>query len=210
LKKANKVAILIFVMIVAVVILAYIFVYSEETENINHDIFTVNDEFDDARAFIVTLNDIFSETEHGATLELNPTYSFGVRFTNVSIPSNATLVDSYVEIFSTSTPGIDRPNCKIYCDNVDNAVNFTNAGVLNISGRNYTENFSNWNTTVPYGKWINAPSIKAQIQEVISRENWTSGNSIAVLFVTNGYNDYAATFQSYERGYPAKLHIKWK
>ena len=183
-----------------------------EENNVNHDIYNVENEHDDARTFKVTLNEEMGRTEDGkwSSLQLSPSYSFGLRFKNITIPNNASIINSYIEIYSTGSPGLDHPNCNIYCDNDDNASDFTLKGALNITGRNYTQNYSVWNETVEYGAWVKSPSIDAQLQEVISRKNWTNGNSIVVLFITNGYRNYSATFKNFEQGYPAKLHIFWK
>ncbi len=211
-KKEGKITIFVLLLIVVIVLLVNFFIEPEKIIQQNHNVFFVDDEFDDARTFKIVQANIMSETEHGkwATLQLSPTYSFGVKFNNITIPKNAEIIDVYIELFSTGTPGLDHPNCNIYCDYVDNAVNFSTIGVLNISGRNYTTNYTLWNTTVDYGKWVKTPSIKKQFTEIISRKNWTSGNSIAFLFVTNGYSKYSATFQNYEKDYPAKLSVIWQ
>jgi len=190
----------------------YVMTNHEEVEKYEHEIFYVEDEHDDSRTFTVMLNELMSENEDGdwATLQLSPSYSFGVRFSNISVPKNATIKDAYVELFSIGTPGHLHPNCIIYCDDVDSAVNFTQIGVLNISGRIYTSSSVTWNQSIEYGKWIKTPSITACIKEVISRTNWSAGNSIAVLFDSQGYQGYSAAFQNYERGAPAKLHILWE
>ena len=210
--KNQVIAFVALIIIIAIVVFSFFIVQDDNEDSYNLDVFEVSDENDDARTFTAELSTLGYETENGVwqSLQLSPSYSFGVRFINVTIPTNVTLVDAYVELYSTGSPGLDHPNCNIYCDNADDSVNFTLAGALNISGRNYTENFATWNTTVTYGEWVKSPSITSLVQEVISRENWTSGNSITVLFVTNKYSGYAATFQNYERGYPAKLYIKWK
>jgi len=173
--------------------------------------FEVADENDDSRTFTVELSPKGYENENGNwPLQLSPSYSFGVRFTNVSIPKDAKILQAYVEVYSIGTPGHSHPNCKIYCDNSDNASNFSIIGVLDISGRNYTSNYSLWNSTVPYGEWVKSPLLTAQINEVMSRKNWSSGNSIAVLFVTEGIRGYSAAFKNYESNFPAKLYIKWE
>lgn len=206
-KNTNTIAILILVAIVSVAVLSYFLIPTE-----NYDIYEVTDEHDDARTFTVELNEAGYGDEDGAwaTLQLAPSYNFGVRFYNVSIPQGVEILDAYVELYSVGTPGHTTPNCKIYCDNTDDAVNFSNFGVLDICGRNYTNSYGIWNATVPYGEWVKSPSITSSVQEVINRVNWTSGNSIAVLFVSEGLRGYAANFQNYENGYPAKLYVVWK
>ena len=183
-----------------------------EDAGVSSNIFEVSDEHDDARTFTVEMNDLDYGNEDGewAGLQLAPSYSFGVRFTDINIPNNAKIIDAYIELYSTGSPGLRHPNCKIYCDDVDNATNFVEIGVLDICGRNYTDNYSLWNETVSYGEWVKTPVIKNVIQEVVSRENWTVNNSISVLFVSNGIRGYSATFQNFEKGYPARLCVKWK
>ena len=178
-----------------------------------YTVFEVDDEHDDARTFTVELNDQGYENEDGAWafLQLSPSYNFGVRFNNISIPQGAKIKDAFVQLYAIGGPGLNYPNCNIYCDNADNASNFTDTiGVLNISYRNYTTNYVVWNATIEYNRWINTTSITAVVQEIINRENWSSGNSIAVLFVSNGFRYYSATFKNYESGYPAKLYVKWE
>ncbi len=211
-EKINKIVILIIPIVLISLISAYIIVSSEKLEEFNKDIFEVESADDDGRTFIVNYNEFMSENENGAwaILQLSSTYSFGVRFNNVTIPKDAIIKDAYVELYSIGTPGHSNPNCMIYCDNVDDSVNFSVYGVLNISGRNYTENYAYWNSTVPYGKWIKTPSITHCVNEVFSRQNWTSGNALSILFVSEGIKGYAAAFQNFENGYPARLYIKWK
>jgi len=207
-KYITKRRILLVVIVSAVVILSLMYYEFTRSKDIKL-IISVSSPEDDARTFTTDNNELGFGNEDGgwAMLQLAPSYSFGVRFVNVTLPDNAKIKDAYVELYSVGTPGIDHPNCRIYCDASANAVNFSVKGVLDRCGRNYTTNFTIWNETVPYGKWIRTPSITAQIREVINRENWTSGNAIAVLFVSEGLRGYSATFQNFENGYPARLHI---
>ena len=211
-EKKSIFALVALIVIVILVGTLYFYVQPEPVELPNHDIYEVDDEFDDTRTFTVILNDLQSETEHGdwALLQLSPSYSFGVRFNNITIANNSEILDAYVELYSVGTPGHDHPNCIIYCDNVDNAENFSKMGVLDISGRNYTDSYSIWNSTVHFDQWIKSPSITDSLKEVVYRPNWTNGNSIAVLFVSEGFKGYSAAFQNYEKGFPPKLHIIWR
>jgi len=198
---------------ILVIVLAIIIVLSQMdlADNTQSEIFEVNDDYDDGRTFTVENNELGYENENGgwAKNQLAKSYSFGVRFTNVSIPHGVKIKNAYVEVYSIGTPGHSTPNCKIYCDDVDDAVNFS-VGVLDISGRKYTSAYSRWNETVPYAEWVKTPKLTALIQEIISRPNWAVGNSIAVLFVSEGLTGYSATFDNYENGYPAKLYVEWE
>lgn len=180
----------------------------------NYEVFTaeVISEYDDGRTFIAENSEkgYGDEYEAWAFLQLSPSYSFGIRFINVTIPQGAKIKKAYVKLFSVGTPGHNFPNCKIYCDDTDNAVNFSILGVLDICGRNYTSNYTRWNTTVPYGVWVKTPSLVSPIQEVINRPNWTFGNALAILFVSEGLKGYSAAFENYGYGHPAKLYIEWE
>jgi hypothetical protein len=144
-------------------------------------------------------------------LQLSPSYSFGIRFNNISITNDTKILDAYIELYSIGTPGHNNPNCKIYCDAVDNAINFTDEiGVLNITGRIYTENYTRWNSTSPYARWVRTPSLVAPLQEIIDRNNWSADNSVAFLFVTEGIRNYSAAYENYESGSPARLYIEYE
>jgi len=189
--------------------------FDQEEPKEDYKIFTtqVADENDDGRSFTADGSEKGYEDEIAAwaLLQLAPSYSFGVRFVDVEIPKNATILEAYIELYSVSTPGNNLMNCKIYCDNVDDAVNFSVKGVLNISGRNYSKNYADWNESVGFNKWEKTPELKNLVQEIVNRKNWTKGNSMAFLFITKGLYGYAGAFTNYLEGLqPVKLFIKWK
>ena len=207
----KKIKLILSITIITILVVATLSLIFSNHEKYNIFTAQVIAEYDDGRTFTTLYNEkgYGNENDAWALLQLSPSYSFGVRFINVSIPQGAKIKKAYVELYSIGTPGHRHPNCKIYCDDTDNAVNFSVKGVLDICGRNYTTNYTRWNTTLPYGKWVKTPSIAKQVQEVINRENWTSGNAIVVLFVTEGLRGYSATFHNYAAGNPAKLYIEW-
>jgi hypothetical protein len=186
---------------------------SNNKEENNESIFEVIDPHDDARTFTAENSEVGYGNEDGdwAYLQLAPSYSFGTRFQNVTIPKDAVIIDAYVALYCMGTPDHLHPNCFIYCDNVSNSQNFSKVvGVLNISGRNYTNNMVDWNRTVRYGYWYRTPPLTDIVKEVIDNKNWISGNPITVLFVSKGLRRYSTTFQNFENGYPPKLYIIWK
>ena len=148
---------------------------------------TVIDDHDDARTFTVEFNEAGYGDEDGswATLQLSPSYSFGVRFVDVDIPKDAIIRNATVSLYSTGTPGHSHPNCLIYCDNTSFSVNFTECGVLDICGRNYTYNYVLWNMTVPHGEWVLTPSLVGPIQEVINRDDWKKNSNLEFIYRSN-------------------------
>ncbi len=206
----NKIKILVLTIIIVVILLATIFIFTADKD----ELFTteVIDEYDDGRTFVTGLGGFGYENEIDAwaALQLSPSYSFGVRFRNVTIPKGAEIKSAYVELHSMGTPGLHSANCIIYLDDTDDAVNFSQKGVLEISGRNYTSNKVIWNETLEMRTWVKTPSLVEPLQEVINRENWSYGNSIAVLFVTNGLRDYSIAFDNFATENPARIYITWQ
>lgn len=202
------------ILVIALIFLGSLVVIGlNEINRVNKQTYEVNEEPDNARTFAVYTDGILTGfgNENGtwALLQLSSSYSFGVKFDNITIDQCAKIKTAYIDLYSVGTPNNRHPNCKIYCDDMDNAVNFVEKGVLDISGRIYTENYTLWNETVEFLKWTKTPSLVNPVQEVINRRNWVAGNSIAFLFITEGLFEYSATFQNFENGYPAKLYIEW-
>jgi len=213
-KNKTKIIILVIFAIISIVVIFSLLPSDSDNEvdpELDLHVFEVLNENDDARTFFVDNTDVGYGNEDGvwATNQLSPSYSFGLRFENLSVPINATITTAYIRLYSISTPGLNNSNCNIYCDNTSDAENFTNIGVLNISGRNYTKNYTHWNETLAFGQWIKTPDLTPLVQEVIDKNNWTSGNSVAFLFVTNALRGYSATFQNFENKYPARLYLDW-
>ena len=207
----ETVAVLILTIIILASVNFFILFNSGEDNSIISTYFVSNPD-DDSRTFIAENTDLGYGNEDGewALLQLSPSYSFGVRFINISIPKNALIKDAYIELFSVGTPWASSPNCIIYCDKTGDALNFSEYGVLKRCGRNYTDNSISWNETLQYNTWVKTPSLKKITQEIIKRDDWKEGNAIAYLFVTNGLREYSATFQNFESGYASKLVIKWE
>jgi hypothetical protein len=211
-RKKNIILLLIVICIAIISATIFFIMGPMANANVYHQEYVVNNEHDDARTFTAQNSPTGYGNEDGkwTNLQLSPSYSFGVRFTNVSIPRYATIKNAYIQLYSIGTTAHRHPMCRIYCDDVGNAVNFSTIGVLNICGRIYTTNYSKWNETLPYGVWVSSPSLVAPLQEIINEQNWTQGNALAFLFISDGTLDCAATFQNYENEKPAKLYVEWK
>jgi len=172
----------------------------------------VMSEEDDGRTFEVpsSYQGFGDEPEDWANLEVNPTYSFGVRFNNVAISQGSEIKDAYVNLYSIGLPDRhDHVNCIIYGDDVNNADDFYTKGCLDRCGRIYTKNSVQWDTKTPFSQWISTPNLKEIIQEIVDRPGWKSGNSIALLFTTQRTQD-SAVFNNFALGNSAELHIEFK
>jgi hypothetical protein len=210
-KNMNKIKyLLLFTLILIVSIVLFTSFYSN---NPNYNLLKVkvSNENDDGRTF-ETISEVGFGDEIGAwaNLQINPSYSFGVKFDNITIPKGSKIGESYVKLYSIGLPGShEHVNCIIYGDDVDNAVNFSVKGCLDRCNRNYTDNYILWNKNTPFKKWVKTPSLNNIIQEIIDREGWINGNSIAILFITRNTND-TAVFSNYGNGNPPEIIIKWQ
>ena len=84
--------------------------------------------------------------------DLNPMIAKGLNagYIQATKKGKYAIFSTDISFICVGTPGHQNPNCKIYCDDVDNAKNFLDVGVLNISGRKYTENYVLWNSSTSY------------------------------------------------------------
>ena len=207
-KKKNTVYLLISITILVLICISiYIYFNAIATSTLTRKVMS---EQDDGRTFEVPSSpDGFgNEPEGWANLEINPTYSFGVRFTNISLPRGSRVIDAYVKLFSIGLPNRnDHVSCTIYADNVDTSDDFYTKGCLDRCGRIYTTNSVLWDAITPFTQWIKTPALTDIIQEIIERPGWEQGNSISLLFITRHTNNSAA-FNNFELGNSAELVIK--
>jgi hypothetical protein len=126
-----------------------------------------------------------SDLELGADAGVNQWV--GMRFNNISIPSNASILSAYVE-FEVDETGSDPTSVTIQGQASDNASTFTTV-TGNISSRARTTAQVAWNNipawTVLNAKW-QTPNISAIIQEIVSRSAWVSGNSVVIIISGTG------------------------
>lgn len=123
----------------------------------------------------------------------------GMRFSGISIPRNAIILNSYVE-FEVDEVGSDPTSVLFHGQAADNAPAFVTA-TYDLSNRARTAAQVAWDDipawTVRNEKW-QTPDLSPIIQEIVDRPNWTSGNSIVILASGSGRR----TAESYD-GEPA-------
>ena len=149
-------------------------------------------------------------------LDLNEKDYVGLRFQNIDIPNGATITNAYVT-FTVEDPEGDtgKAEVRIYAEDTDNASTFTNSK-KDISSRKTTSakvdwDIPNWNSAGQNGAAQTTPNISALIQEVIDRNGWQDGNSIALIFDSHkGNNDRdAKAYDSYP-SMSAKLVVEFE
>ncbi|NNM03056.1 MAG: DUF5011 domain-containing protein, partial [Nitrosopumilus sp.] len=122
---------------------------------------------------------------NSSDLDLNEEEYVGMRFNGIEIPNGATITNAYVQLTTEDDQDTGYAKVKIFAQDSDNAQTFTSQDE-NISSRPTTSASVSW--VIP--DWIGegtagapqqTPDLTALIQEVVDRNGWISGNSIAII-----------------------------
>ena len=138
--------------------------------------------------------------------------SGGLRWQNITIPQGVTILTATLSVY-VQYADMDDVYCKIYGNNVDNALNFSdNPHIITEEDRPRTTDYTSWEVESTGTGWRNAPSVKDVIQEVINRGGWSSGNALVLLLIANVGTWKKFAFCSYEgqEVYAAKLSITYE
>ncbi|MFN0121031.1 MAG: C25 family cysteine peptidase [Blastocatellia bacterium] len=128
-------------------------------------------------------------TTNGNPIELSSSLgAAGFRFTNVTIPRNATITSATLQFTSNNGDSGTTVNSTIYGQATDNAAIFTTTA-SSISSRTRTSSSVSWSNigTWTAGATTNAtsPDITTIIQEIVDNASWLSGNSMALILLDN-------------------------
>jgi uncharacterized protein YjiK len=133
----------------------------------------------------------------------------GMRFNGIVIPNGATITNAYIQ-FQTDGVTTGPTNLTIEGEAVDNAATFTSSSG-NVSGRPRTSSVNwipaPWSTIGEAGLNQRTSNIALIIQEIVNRQNWASGNSLAVLVSGTGQRD-AESFNGNANAGPL-LHVEY-
>jgi hypothetical protein len=108
---------------------------------------------------------------------------FGARFLNVTIPPGSTIVSAVPQIYLPSAAN-DNPDFTVVCEDADDAATFT-TDADSISTRPSTSATTAWSGTDVGTGFIALPDLVDEVQEVVSRSGWLSGNDL-VIMLTSG------------------------
>ncbi len=116
------------------------------------------------------------------------TQEIGIRFQNLPLPKNATVLDARL-IFTADETNSDTTTLYIDGEDIDDAPAFA-AASNNISGRTNTSigNRVTWapSAWTSIGQVDQSPNISAIVQEITARPGWSPGNSMAFLITGSG------------------------
>ena len=111
----------------------------------------------------------------------------GFRFTNAQIPQGATITEAYMR-FTTNGPYSNALSLRIFGEADGNPNPFTDSSMPSIRFR--TSSYRDWaipdTDTWGLGNERNTPDLSEIIQELINRNDWQEGNSLALLVTDNG------------------------
>ncbi|WP_460923518.1 alkaline phosphatase PhoX [Pontibacter brevis] len=136
--------------------------------------------------------------------------TIGIRFTNITIPTNAVISKAYVQF---TTDEVTKKTCTLRIEGqaTDHALPFSQTA-FDVSSRSRTSTKinwtpSNWNTVNEAAAAQATPDLKAVVQEIVSRPGWKSGNAMALLITGSGKRT-AAAFEGSATGAP-KLVVEY-
>ena len=133
----------------------------------------------------------------GNASSLGTSYA-GLRFNNITIPQNATITSAYLRLYSAQNQWLTI-QLTIAAEATANSgpfdfSNLPSTKTLTSSVINYTSN-TNWSENT----WYTLDDVKTVIQEVVSRGDWNSGNSLSLIIKGNGSASWGRKFiQSFD------------
>lgn len=151
---------------------------------------------------IVSSTDDAEEHQTGGTMDITSSdvelvydgstagnQTVGLRFTNIDIPKDATIVSAYIQFTVDETAHTGATSVNIYGEATDNSSAFASTA-FNITNRTKTSNSVAWNnlalwTTVNQaGADQRTPDLKSLVIDITQRSGWKQGN--ALTFLING------------------------
>jgi|GEM_PF-4025529 len=133
----------------------------------------------------------------------------GMRFNGVNIPQGAAITNAYIQ-FQAEESHSGATSLTIQGQGIDNAPTFSSSSG-NISSRARTTAFVPWNpvpwTTGQAGLDQQTPNIALIIQQIVSRQYWSSGNSLVIIITGTGERS-AESYDGRPSGAPL-LHVEY-
>tara|TARA_B110000503_G_scaffold45867_1_gene74956 strand:+ start:12009 stop:16472 length:4464 start_codon:yes stop_codon:yes gene_type:complete len=139
---------------------------------------------DDAEQDVLTGAMDLTSTDLEFTTDGSSIQAIGLRFQNVSIPQGSVIQSAFIQFQVDETNSTDTVNISWGAELTDNAAAYT-ATTNNIAGRtfNTTQTFWNlvpaWPTVGIAGLDQQTPDLASQVQTIVNRTGWISGNAMA-------------------------------
>jgi secreted PhoX family phosphatase len=115
----------------------------------------------------------------------------GLRFTQINIPKDATIVNAYIQFWVDENNHTGSTNLTIRGEANDNSATFSTAA-FSVTSRNRTSASVAWNS-LPIWSTLNeaginqrTPDLKTILDEIRSRSGWQTGNAITIFINGTG------------------------
>ncbi|MDD5053157.1 MAG: T9SS type A sorting domain-containing protein [Sulfuricurvum sp.] len=133
-----------------------------------------------------------------------------LRFTNVTVPKGATILNARIKVQISANSNSDTAVIKINAENSTNSQTLTSANG-SISSKPRTTYASYWmpmNATT--GNLKSTPSLDFVVGELVSNDNWMSGNAMTFIFEYVSGTGKTVQFNSFDNySVPAELSIEY-
>ncbi len=133
------------------------------------------------------------------------------RFTGVNIAAGSTITAAKVTFRATASRSGAPCNVRVHCEAADNPGQPSDGA--DVIGRSLTTG-TNWDSVaaMTFGNYYDSVDFTSELQAVIDRVGWSSGNAVTVHFLDNGSgnNDHRLVGgPGYLAGYEADLVVEW-
>jgi hypothetical protein len=134
----------------------------------------------------------------------------GLRFRSIYIPKTTTITEAHIALVCKTANSVALTT-NIYGEDNSAPAAFTTAG-SDVSARTKTTATASWTP----GAWVadtayNTADLKAIVEEITSRADWSPGNNLAMLFISDEATAVARRAKSYDDS-PTEaplLHVEW-
>jgi hypothetical protein len=160
-------------------------------------------------------DDVMAESPSGAQLS-GSTYlrlgqrALGLRFRAVEIPNGAQIVSAYLQLYAGMT---EKSIALVQAQATGSAADFgPSQPAVTQRQRTQASVAWDWQGDEPENTWTSSPDLKAIIQEIVNRPDWSSGNALALIYDgknTLGSGTYFSTWEA-DPQRAAKLQITYR
>ena len=162
---------------------------SSYNPNLNNDenISEPQQSSDDASVNVTTQTVSLTTTSPAMGNLFNDALHIAIRFRDVKVPKNATIVQAYVRFYCPISNSDTTCTVRIYGEKNASPSAFTTT-YSNYTSRTLTDAYVTWGNIPAWtaGNYYHSPEIKTIIQEIINLAGWASGNDLVLMFQDYG------------------------
>lgn len=173
---------------------------------------SIDDGFDDAEENTEGLVNLYSH-ELQLGLDDGESQTVGLRFNNINIPADATIVNAYIQFMSYWDVSSGPADLTIWGEASSNAAPLENNS-FNLTSRTQTTSTvqwtpENWGDTYNTGQAQRSNDIAPLLSEILNIDNWNTGNSVA-FFIEGTGTRVGFSYDAPEPAEPAMLVVTYE